>query len=176
MIDATCGRGHDTLQLARMLGPSGKVFGFDIQREATKSTKALLIEALNYSFADNLGTSKSGPIIHLLNRNHSEISTCIGDTRVKLVCFNLGYLPQGDKGIVTETESTLKAVQSTLDILQPGGLITIISYVGHQGGFEESESVRTLTKSLAPDKWVVLDLHVTNRVHAPILTLVWRAL
>lgn len=174
MIDATCGRGHDTLELARILGPSGKIFGFDVQRDATRSTRALLTETLQYSFTDNLGTSKSGPAVHLLNRSHADIMSCIDNTRVKVVCFNLGYLPWGDKGIVTETESTLKAIQSSLDILQPGGIITVISYVGHTGGLEESEAVRTLTKSLASDKWVVIDLHVANRVHAPILTLVYK--
>lgn len=38
VIDATCGNGHDTLFLAEQV-PNGKVFGFDIQKEAIEHTK-----------------------------------------------------------------------------------------------------------------------------------------
>ncbi len=31
VIDATCGNGHDTLELARLVGPSGRVIAMDIQ-------------------------------------------------------------------------------------------------------------------------------------------------
>lgn len=31
VVDATCGNGHDTLCLARAVGPSGTVFAFDVQ-------------------------------------------------------------------------------------------------------------------------------------------------
>lgn len=41
-VDATCGNGHDTLELARMVGPSGRVVAFDIQAEALESAQALL--------------------------------------------------------------------------------------------------------------------------------------
>lgn len=42
VVDATCGNGHDTLELARMVGPSGRVVAFDIQPEALASAQALL--------------------------------------------------------------------------------------------------------------------------------------
>ncbi|MDU6962420.1 MAG: methyltransferase domain-containing protein, partial [Staphylococcus sp.] len=38
VIDATCGNGNDTLFLAEQV-PNGKVFGFDIQKEAIEHTK-----------------------------------------------------------------------------------------------------------------------------------------
>ena len=31
VVDATCGNGHDTKWLAQAVGPSGRVFAFDIQ-------------------------------------------------------------------------------------------------------------------------------------------------
>ena len=34
VIDATLGNGHDTLELARLVGPNGLVHGFDIQEKA----------------------------------------------------------------------------------------------------------------------------------------------
>ncbi len=41
-IDATAGRGHDTIALARLVGTTGTVTAFDIQPEALASTEALL--------------------------------------------------------------------------------------------------------------------------------------
>ena len=41
-IDATMGRGHDTAFLCEIVGNKGRVFAFDIQEDAVKSTKELL--------------------------------------------------------------------------------------------------------------------------------------
>ena len=37
-VDATCGNGNDTLLLAELVGPAGRVWAFDIQQEAMEST------------------------------------------------------------------------------------------------------------------------------------------
>ena len=42
VIDATMGNGHDTLFLSRLVGEGGKVYAFDIQKQAVDSTKKLL--------------------------------------------------------------------------------------------------------------------------------------
>lgn len=52
----------------------------------------------------------------------------------RLVAFNLGYLPGGDKEIKTRSETTLMALEAAKRILIPGGLISIVVYVGHPGG------------------------------------------
>lgn len=36
-VDATLGNGHDTCFLAEIVGDSGKVFGFDIQKKRLKA-------------------------------------------------------------------------------------------------------------------------------------------
>lgn len=41
-IDATAGRGNDTLFLAKLVGETGHVTAFDIQQDAVDSTRALL--------------------------------------------------------------------------------------------------------------------------------------
>lgn len=43
-IDATAGRGNDTVFLASLVGETGKVLAFDIQPEAVESTRALIGE------------------------------------------------------------------------------------------------------------------------------------
>jgi hypothetical protein len=52
----------------------------------------------------------------------------------RLVAFNLGYLPGGDKEIITRSETTLLALEAAKRILIQGGLISIVVYVGHPGG------------------------------------------
>ena len=42
VVDATCGNGRDTLLLARLVGPGGKVWAFDVQKEALARTGELL--------------------------------------------------------------------------------------------------------------------------------------
>lgn len=56
-----------------------------------------------------------------------------GDENPKLVCFNLGYLPWGDKDLMTQPETTTAAVQTALDILAPEGVLSVVSYTGHEG-------------------------------------------
>ena len=51
-----------------------------------------------------------------------------------VVAFNLGYLPKGDKSVITEIRSTVQALESAISLVRPKGVITIVSYVGHQGG------------------------------------------
>lgn len=52
----------------------------------------------------------------------------------RLVAFNLGYLPCGDKATITKSETTLQALEAAKRILTPGGLISLVVYVGHPGG------------------------------------------
>ncbi|GAE94044.1 SAM-dependent methyltransferase [Gracilibacillus boraciitolerans JCM 21714] len=42
VIDATCGNGNDTIFLSGLVGKFGKVYAFDIQKQAIAKTKILL--------------------------------------------------------------------------------------------------------------------------------------
>ncbi len=55
--------------------------------------------------------------------------------------FNLGYLPLGDKSIITTKETTLKALDQAWGHLVPEGLLSLLSYPGHAGGSEEHIAV-----------------------------------
>lgn len=49
-VDATCGNGHDTLAMLKMVADESgmaRVYGFDIQREALESTSSLLDGTVN---------------------------------------------------------------------------------------------------------------------------------
>ena len=51
----------------------------------------------------------------------------------RLICFNLGYLPWGNKDLCTKPETTVAAVESALSCLAEGGILSVMSYIGHKG-------------------------------------------
>ena len=53
----------------------------------------------------------------------------------RLFAFNLGYLLADDKKIITKPEITLLAREAAKGILMSGGLISLVVYVGHPGGW-----------------------------------------
>jgi tRNA G37 N-methylase Trm5 len=131
-IDATAGNGHDTLFLARIVGPQGKVIAIDIQGDAVERLQRKLQEQ---------GLSDR---VELAVGNHAQMKQIVAPKyhgRVACVMFNLGYLPLGDKSITTTRDSTLEAVQGATELLKPGGMMTLLAYVGHTGGREEATAV-----------------------------------
>ena len=47
VLDLTMGNGNDTLYLSGKVGQKGKVYAFDIQKEALKNTKMCIRDRLN---------------------------------------------------------------------------------------------------------------------------------
>ena len=132
-IDATCGNGHDTLFLAERVGASGVVYGIDIQKDAIKVAQQKLADA---------GVLER---CRLVTSSHANLETIVAPEhmgRVSVVMLNLGYLPFGDKNIVTKSDSTLAALDQSLKFIRPGGLLSVLAYPGHPGGQVESNGVR----------------------------------
>lgn len=135
VIDATAGNGRDTLFLARLVGPGGHVFAFDIQETALQKTE--------FSLNQN-GLAERVTLIHA---GHETMAAHI-DVPVSAVMFNLGYLPGGDHAIVTRPESTRSGLAASLELLRPGGLITVVLYPGHPQGKAEREIIVDYCRSL----------------------------
>lgn len=123
-VDATVGNGHDTLHLATI---SKFVFGFDIQEQAIQNTTNLLKN-------NNITNYK------LFKISHDKMDNVLKDykKKIKLVLFNLGYLPCGDKRIMTNHKTTLKALQKSMNLLTDDGLILIVFYPHPEGKIEAS--------------------------------------
>lgn len=164
-VDATCGNGHDTLALAKLVGPAGRVFALDLQEAALCSTRSRLESHLSAALM---------PEIHLIQACHSRLQELVGSCAARTVVFNLGYLPRGDKSLTTKTETTVAALEAALEVLQPYGLLTVVAYTGQQGGMEEYGAVVKLLATLSPSYWVTSEVRVVNRPTAPILLLTWR--
>lgn len=169
-VDATVGNGHDTLAMARMCGPRGRVVGFDVQAAALEVAQARL-DAARASGEDLAETE-------LVLGCHSGMAELVhGDSRdVRLVVFNLGYLPGGgNKELVTLPETTLQALKSAVAVISPGGLVSVGLYEGHEGGPQEADAVRRFAETLSHQEWTVTWIAVQNRLTScPSLLLIHR--
>ena len=129
VVDATMGNGHDTLLLAMLVGPEGRVIGIDLQEVALELTRRLLLEN---------GIEEGR--VQLVCCSHAELDRALSGP-VAAVMFNLGYLPGGDHAFTTRKESTLAALEQGWTALRNGGIITAACYQGHPGGRAETEAV-----------------------------------
>lgn len=142
-VDATMGNGHDTEALCRLVGPSGRVYAFDIQPQAVENTRLRLLEA---GLADRAS---------LFCLGHEHLAEAVHGP-VRAVMFNLGWLPGGDHGITTLLPTTLSAVEQALSLLLPGGVLVLCAYPGHPEGAREKESLISFFSSLPPQRYNVL--------------------
>jgi len=142
VIDATCGNGNDTLVLATLLN-TGTLYALDIQAEAISKTK------------EKLDHSPHSAKIHLLQQCHSRFPTQLKPKSIKLIVYNLGYLPKGNKKIITTPKTTLNSLSEALNLIMPGGAISITCYPGHPGGKEEESAIVDFTKQLLKEEWNV---------------------
>ncbi|KAK1587574.1 hypothetical protein Q3G72_014329 [Acer saccharum] len=169
VVDATCGNGYDTLAMLKLVADescTGRVYGLDVQGEALVNTSSLLDETVNQA---------EKQLVKLFNICHSKIEEAVPkDTSVRLVAFNLGYLPGGDKTVITKSETTLLALEAAERILIQGGLISMVVYVGHPGGREELETVEAFSSRLPVDQWICCKFQMLNRPLAPVLVFLFK--
>lgn len=146
-LDATVGNGHDTLTLARAVGPTGLVVGVDIQRVALQRAAARLQAAA-------IATP-----VHLVCADHQYIDSLIIPTlygRFAAAMLNLGYLPQSDHKIITQPDTTRRALDASLHLLAPGGILSVVVYTEHAGGAAESAAVRAWAGAVSPYHRVII--------------------
>jgi hypothetical protein len=91
-----------------------------------------------------------------------------------MVAFNLGYLPGGNKSIITLSDTTLSALKAAERILKPGGLISLVVYIGHPGGREELEVVEAFGSGLPVSDWICCKFQMLNRPLAPVLVFMFK--
>lgn len=132
LVDATAGNGLDTLFLAELAGPDGRVYAFDIQTIALERTRDRL---------ESAGLSRRVTLIKEGHEALCEALPAVVRGHVAAVMFNLGYLPRGNRALVTRTESTLAALEQAAVCLRPAGALAVIAYPGHPGGAEEADAV-----------------------------------
>ncbi|BAP85362.1 SAM-dependent methyltransferase [Paucilactobacillus hokkaidonensis JCM 18461] len=154
VIDATVGNGNDTIFLASLVGKTGRVYGFDIQQTAIDTTQQqLLLTGLQAQTT-------------LICDGHENISKYVTN-QIGGAIFNLGYLPGGDKTVITHGKTTIQAIKTLLPLLRRGATICIVIYYGHPGGNNERQSVEQFATKLDQKIFNVLEYQFINQVNTP---------
>ncbi len=157
-IDATAGNGNDTLFLKKCVGSDGKVFAFDIQKSALLTAENLLKK---YNLFEN---------IELINSGHQYLAENIPSIytgNIKAVLFNLGYLPGGNKSIVTQPKTSIDGITQALTLLSINCLVSIIYYTGHSGGKTEFDEIMKYLKSLNQKNYSVTHYKASDKLINP---------
>lgn len=154
-IDATAGRGGDTALLCSLVGETGRVLAFDIQPEAVASTRALLAER---------GCDRIGKVVQA---SHAEMAAHAQPASVDCITFNFGWLPGGDHGIFTRPESSITAIGQGLELLRPGGVMSLCIYYGRDCGFEERDALLAYLRTINFRRFTVIIAEFANRPNNP---------
>ncbi|MDO4635226.1 MAG: class I SAM-dependent methyltransferase [Streptococcus sp.] len=148
-VDATMGNGNDTIFLAERCQ---KVYAFDIQEQAIQNTKRRLKE-------------KNIENVCLILDGHENVDTYV--SKIRAAIFNLGYLPQADKSVVTKSQTTLLALEKIIDMLEHKGRVAIMVYYGHDGGNDEKEAILSFVSHLPQDNFTVMSYQALNQKNTP---------
>jgi hypothetical protein len=154
-IDATAGKGKDTLFLAEQVGQKGKVLAFDIQKDAIDQAQKLICEKGYENLVE----------FHLCGHEHMDEYAEAESASV--ILFNLGYLPGGDHALATKESTTLEAAKKGLSILKKQGVMCICIYSGGDSGFSEKEAVLAWAKELPAKEFDVISCPFINKPNNP---------
>ena len=135
VVDATMGNGYDTLWLTELVGDKGRVYAFDIQKEALERT----CERLKENHLEGRAT--------LIKSGHETMNEYVSEP-IDAAVFNLGWLPGTPHECTTRVETTLKAVNQALNLLKSGGILTVCVYPGHEEGLCEREALTKWAENL----------------------------
>lgn len=158
VVDATIGNGHDTVFLAKLVGNEGHVYGFDIQEKAVLNT------------IERLKTEHLEKRVTIVQQGHQHIKSTVPahlHGTISGAIFNLGYLPGGDKEIVTVPDTTISAIEQLLEIIKLEGIIVIVIYHGHEEGQVERVELMKYVKTIDPGIAHVLQYQFINKLNNP---------
>jgi predicted methyltransferase len=158
VVDATIGNGYDTSYLAELVGESGHVYGFDIQEEAVTNTTTRLSEHHLLKRVTIVQKSHDSLLSEIPVSHQNKITAAI---------FNLGYLPGGNKEIVTKPDTTIAAIEQLLKVMAPEGLIVLVIYHGHEEGAFERDVLLDYVIKLDQQKAHVLNYRFLNQANNP---------
>lgn len=164
VIDATCGNGHDSLILAQLAvsADAGKLFLIDIQEQAINNTKERLKNHLSNEQLQRIA---------VFQMCHSHFPPDIAEKSVKLIVYNLGYLPGGNKALTTNCQTTLSSLKHALKLIADDGSICLTFYPGHSQGQIEEEVLLNYISSLDSNTWNISH-HRWNGTFSPHLLII----
>lgn len=150
-VDATAGKGRDTLFLCRLVGESGRVLAMDIQPDAVIQTQALL---------ESEGVSH---IARVVQGCHSQMGDYLEPESVDGIMFNFGWLPGGDHTAFSHPDTSIAAIEAGLALLKPGGIMSLCIYYGRENGTAEWDALLAFLPTLDNRKYTVIRNDFINR-------------
>ena len=190
VVDATLGNGHDATFLASALGRvgGGTLICLDVQHLAIERSQARMREHLESegwklvvaggegNACESSGGSSSYPAwdaylassgskltVRWQRGCHAQLLDAMSGRCARLVVFNLGYLPGGDKAIVTTTATTIPALEAAQRVVTVGGAVSVTLYPGHTEGMEEEAVVLEHAAALPQGQWSVYHAQWLNQ-------------
>ena len=154
-IDATAGRGNDTVFLASLVGDQGKVLAFDIQPDAVESTRRLVEER---------GFCATTEVVL---DSHANLAAYAQPESVSCIVFNFGWLPGGDHSINTRAESSIAAIEAGLSLLRPHGVMSLSIYYGRDTGYAERDALLAYLPTIDYRTYTVIVGSFANRPNDP---------
>lgn len=150
-IDATAGRGRDTLFLCRLVGDTGRVIALDIQADAVAQTAALLAAE---------GCAHRAAVVQDC---HSRMGQYAAPETVAGIMFNFGWLPGGDHTTFSHGDTSIAAIAAGLELLRPGGVMTLCIYHGRENGTAERDAILAWLPTVDNRRYTVIRGDFTNR-------------
>lgn len=158
VLDGTAGNGNDTLFLAQCVGNTGHVYAFDIQEVALFHT------------AERLQQHSMRERVKLIHAGHERVAEFVPHS-LAAAMFNFGYLPHGDVNITTLPETSIAAVDATLQLLQSHGILAAVLYHGHAQGKIETPALLDYASQLSASQYRVLRYELVNQNNCPPIAL-----
>ena len=108
----------------------------------------------------------------LILDSHSNADKYI-KSKIKAGVFNLGYLPgSGQKELTTKRETTLKAINIAIDLMDKDAIILIAVYPGHEEGEIEGRLIKEMLSKLDRRCYCVTEIMILNSPTSPYFILV----
>ena len=158
-VDFTMGNGHDTEFLSKTVGPTGRVYAFDIQEQAVAST------------AENLRRAGCPENYTLILDSHHNVKNYVKEP-IKAGMFNLGYLPGSDKTVTTMRATTLPAIEAAIDLMGRDAIVLIAVYPGHAEGEAEGKMICEYLSGLSRYKVCATRINILNSPTSPFFILI----
>jgi len=174
-IDATCGNGHDSVAIAKLLFVNeettkheqqrccySQLLCLDVQQKACENTRMMLQETLSSEagLEDYYRTR-----VQVLHASHEVLPRPTNTSSVGLVVYNLGWLPNNNNNInnkcndntttttgdgkecVTTMETTIASLADAVLLLRVGGMLSVVTYP--KTGPDEDTAVQLFVTCLA---------------------------
>jgi hypothetical protein len=144
-IDATCGNGFDSVEIAKMLfdgefQSQSQLLCIDIQQQAFENTTSTLQQEFGPEFVEQYAQVR--------HTSHAPLPRPNDTSSVGLVVYNLGWLPKsGNKECITTIHSTIASMVDAFLLVRILGMISVVTYP--KTGPREDIAVRALLECMA---------------------------